>query len=129
MGLFSPIPKVAHERVVAALREAEERTTGEIRVVVARHKASDPVTAAQAYFKKFGMAKAQFRNGVLIFVAPRSRNFAVVGDQGIHEKCGEEAWAGIAKSMSERFRGGDFTEGIVHGIERAGEILAKAFPR
>lgn len=129
MGLFPSIPKVEHRRVVAALREAEARTTGEIRVVVARHKAADPVAAAQAYFKKFGMAKAGLRNGILIFVAPRSRNFAVIGDTGVHEKVGNEAWASIAASMGERFRDGEFTEAIVHGVERAGEILAKTFPR
>jgi uncharacterized membrane protein len=129
MSWLYPIPKVAHERVVAAIRDAEAKTSGEIRVVVARHKASDPIVMAQTYFKKFGMAKAPDRNGVLIFVAPRSRNFAVIGDTGIHEKCGEDAWATIAGSMGERFRAGDFTEGIVHGIERAGELLAMSFPR
>ena len=129
MSWLYPIPKVAHERVVAAIREAEAKTTGEIRVVVARHKAKDPVADAKAYFGKFGMGKAESRNGILIFVAPRSRNFAVIGDTGIHAKCGDAAWAGIASSMSERFRSGDFTEGIIHGIERAGELQARAFPR
>jgi uncharacterized membrane protein len=90
MSWLYPIPKVAHERVVAAIRDAEARTKGEIRVVVARHKTSDPVSAAQVYFKKFGMAKAQDRNGI---------------------------------------RSGEFTDGIVHGVERAGELLAQTFPR
>jgi uncharacterized membrane protein len=129
MSWLYPIPKVAHERVVAAIRDAESKTTGEIRVVVARHKAADPVAAAQVYFNKFGLAKAKDRNGILIFVAPRSRNFAVIGDTGIHEKCGDAAWSSIAASMGERFRSGEFTEGIVHGVERAGELLASSFPR
>jgi uncharacterized membrane protein len=129
MSWLYPIPKVAHERVVAAIRDAEGKTSGEIRVVVARHKAKDPVADAKAYFTKFGMAKARDRNGILLFVAPRSRNFAVIGDKGIHEKCGDAAWAGIASAMAERFRAGDFTDGIVHGIGRAGELLASSFPR
>jgi uncharacterized membrane protein len=129
MSWLYPIPKVSHERVVAAIRDAEARTSGEIRVVVARHKATDPVAEAQAYFKKFGMAKARDRNGILVFVAPRSRNFAVVGDTGIHEKCGDAAWAGIASAMGERFKAGEFTDGIVHGVQRAGELLAESFPR
>jgi uncharacterized membrane protein len=129
MSWLYPIPKVAHERVVAAIQKAEAKTSGEIRVVVARHKAMDPVAAAQVYFKKFGMAKATDRNGILIFVAPRSRNFAVIGDSGIHEKCGEAAWSSIAAAMGERFRKGDFTDGIAHGVERAGELLAASFPR
>jgi uncharacterized membrane protein len=129
MSWLYPIPKVSHERVVAAIRDAEAKTSGEIRVVVARHKASDPVAAAQTYFKKFGMAKVADRNGVLIFVAPRSRIFAVIGDTGIHSKCGDAAWASIASAMGERFKGGEFTDGIVHGVQRAGELLAESFPR
>lgn len=129
MSWLYPIPKVSHERVVAAIRDAEAKTSGEIRVVVARHKASDSIAEAQAYFKKFGMAKAPARNGILIFVAPRSRNFAVIGDTGIHEKCGDTAWASIASAMGERFKVGQFTDGIVHGIQRAGELLAESFPR
>jgi uncharacterized membrane protein len=129
MSWLYPIPKVAHERVVAAIGAAEARTSGEIRVVVARHKAKDPVAEAQAYFRKFGMAQAKDRNGVLIFVAPRSRNFAVIGDTGIHQKCGDAAWASIAAAMTELFRKGDFTDGIIHGVERAGELLASFFPK
>lgn len=123
------MPRIAHKRVLAAIRAAEAATSGEIRVLVARHKAADPVAAAQSYFNQLGMAKSPHRNGVLIFVAPRSRRFAVIGDKGVHEKCGDAFWTGLAEAMGERFRRGEFTEGLVHGIERAGELLAKHFPR
>ena len=49
------------------------------------------------------------RNGVLIFVAPRSRRFAIIGDQGVHEKCGESFWQELADAMSQFFKKGDFT--------------------
>jgi len=123
------MPRIAHKRVLAAIRAAELKTSGEIRVLVARHRTADPVAAAQAYFHRLGMAKSPHRNGVLIFLAPRSRRFAVIGDKGVHEKCGDSFWAGLAETMSERFRRGDFTDGLVHGIERAGELLATTFPR
>jgi uncharacterized membrane protein len=123
------MPRIAHKRVVAAIRAAEAGTSGEIRVLVARHKAADPVAAAQAYFNRLGMGKSPHRNGVLIFVAPRSRRFAVIGDKGVHEKCGDAFWTGLAEAMGERFRRGEFTDGLVHGVERAGELLAKTFPR
>jgi uncharacterized membrane protein len=123
------IPRIAHKRVVAAIQAAEAGTSGEIRVVVARHKAADPKAAAQGYFNRFGMAKSPHRNGILIFVAPRSRNFAVIGDSGVHEKCGDAFWDGLAAAMTDRFRRGEFTDGLIHGIERAGELLAKTFPR
>ena len=122
-------PRIAHKRVLDALRKAEAGTSGEIRVLIARHKAADPVSAAQSYFNRLGMANSRHRNGVLIFVAPRSRRFAVIGDTGVHEKCGDTFWTGLAKAMGDHFKRGDFTDGLVHGIERAGEMLAATFPR
>jgi uncharacterized membrane protein len=122
-------PTIDHERVVSALKAAEASTSGEIRVLVARHKANEPVAAAQAYFNELGMANSPSRNGILIFVAPRSRSFAVIGDSAVHEKCGDSFWTSLAEAMSGHFREGHFTEGLVHGVERAGELLAKTFPR
>lgn len=123
------MPKIDHDRVLAAIRAAEERSSGEIRVLVARHKSADPVAAAQGYFNELGMAKSPHRNGVLIYVAPRSRNFAVIGDSAVHEKCGDAFWKGLAEAMGGYFKDGRFTEGLVHGVERAGELLARTFPR
>jgi uncharacterized membrane protein len=123
------MPKIDHDRVLAAIRAAEARTSGEIRVLVARHKSADPIAAAQGYFDELGMAKSIYRNGVLIFVAPRSRNFAVIGDSAVHEKCGDAFWRGLADAMGGYFRDGKFTDGLVHGVDRAGELLARTFPR
>ncbi len=98
-------------------------------MLIARHKVAEPVPAAGHYFQQLGMAKSAHRNGVLIFLAPRSRNFAVIGDQAVHEKCGDAFWTGLAQAMGSHFRRGTFTDGLVHGIERAGELLAAHFPR
>jgi uncharacterized membrane protein len=129
MSWLSQAPKIDHDRVIAAIQAAEVGTSGEIRVTIARHKVEDPVVAAQAYFNKMGMADSPHRNGILIFVAPRSRKFAVIGDSAVHEKCGDAFWSSLAEAMGGYFRRGDFTAGLVHGIERAGELLAGTFPR
>jgi uncharacterized membrane protein len=126
-SIFSP--KVDHDRVLAAIRAAEVGTSGEIRVLIARHKAEDPVKTAQEYFNSTGMAQSPHRNGILIFVAPRSRRFAVIGDRAVHEKCGDLFWTSLAEAMGGYFRRGQFTDGLVHGIERAGELLGQTFPR
>lgn len=120
---------VDQARVVAAIAGAEARTSGEIRVFVSREAADDPVAAAQKQFERLGMTQTAARNGVLIFVAPRSHTFAVIGDQGVHEKCGESFWRDLAAAMTKHFQAGDFTGGLVLGIERAGELLAEHFPR
>jgi uncharacterized membrane protein len=129
MSWFLSLPKIDHDRVLSAIRAAEAGTSGEIRVAIARHKVEDPVAAAQAYFNKMGMANSPHRNGILIFVSPRSRKFAVIGDSAVHEKCGDAFWASLAQAMGSHFRSGDFTAGLVHGIERAGKLLAETFPR
>ena len=65
-------------RIVAAIREAEDRSRGEIRVHVAEGPVDDARAAAQADFERLGMTATAERNGVLILVAPESQAFAVV---------------------------------------------------
>jgi uncharacterized membrane protein len=120
---------VRHDDIVAAIREAEQLTSGEIRVFISRKETADAVAAAQAAFLHLGMEKTRERNAVLIFVAPRSHKFAVFGDAAVHEKCGESFWQDLAGAMSEHFRRSEFTPGIIHGVKRAGELLALHFPR
>lgn len=125
----SPHFSVDHARVVAAIAKAERKTAGEIRVLVAREKAEDPVVAARKHFERLGMTRTAARNGVLIFVAPRSHSFAIVGDTAIHERCGQAFWSEVALAMEQRFKQAEFTEGLVSGIEKAGALLADHFPR
>lgn len=127
--------KQFHERlrepeIVSAIRAAERKTSGELRVFIS-HKTdvADPVTAAQQEFARLGMAHTRERNGVLIFLAPGPRQFAVIGDAGVHARCGDAFWRELAQAMTAHFRAGEFTEGIVQGIHRAGELLAEHFPR
>jgi uncharacterized membrane protein len=129
MSVFSPTPAIDHDRVVAAIAAAELRTSGEIRILIARQKADDPVAAARSHFERLGMTQTAARNGVLIFVAPTSHTFAIVGDTAVHEKCGDDFWRDVAQSMEQQFRRGQFTEGLVNGVERAGALLAEYFPR
>lgn len=129
MNLFRPTLRVDEPSIVAAIVAAEQRTSGEIRVLVSHQAAPDAVAAAQNHFERLGMTQTAARNGVLIFIAPASRTFAVIGDTGIHEKCGDAFWRELADAMSEHFKHGDFTEGLVLGIDRAAALLATHFPR
>ena len=118
-----------HDRIVAAIRETEARSRGEVRVHVTHRAVDDARRAAERQFEKLGMTKTAERNGVLVFVAPASRTFAVVGDTGIHEKCGPAFWKDVAAAMEADFRAGRYTDGILKGIVRAGDELAAHFPR
>ena len=121
--------RLHHDGVVEAIRQAEQKTTGEIRVIVSHKHVEAPVTEAEKEFMRLGMNESPHRNGVLIFVAPRSHKFAVIGDRAVHEKCGNEFWQKLAETMTGYFSKSEFTEGIVHGVKKAGELLAEHFPK
>ena len=117
------------DRIVAAIAAAEKGTSGEIRVHLTRHAPKDLEARALRRFHLLGMTKTAERNGVLIYIAPRARVFRILGDTAIHEKCGEDFWKEVAAAMEAHFRQGKLTEGVVAGIERVGEVLARHFPR
>jgi uncharacterized membrane protein len=124
------LSKLEHDRIVAAIREAESRTSGQIRVFIQRGKLNvDPLVAAQKKFHRLGMHKTRARNAILIFVAPRAHKFAVVGDKAIHEKCGEQFWQRLVDGMREHFRNEKFSHALVEAIEEAGKALASHFPK
>jgi len=123
------IEKLRDKEIVEAIRQAELKTSGEIRVFITSHEIETPVSAAEAHFKEMGMDKTRDRNGVLIFVAPSSHKFAVIGDTGVHEKCGDPFWRALADEMSGDFKDGHFNRGLLRAIEKAGALLAEHFPR
>src|SRR5712691_6469774 len=124
------LSKLEHDRIVAAIREAESKTSGEIRVYIQRGKLDvEPLIAAQKKFHRLGMHKTLERNAVLIFVAPRAHKFAVVGDKAIHTKCGEEFWQHIVDAMRAHFQNEKFSHAIVEAIEEIGKLLAAHFPK
>jgi uncharacterized membrane protein len=124
------ISRLAHDRIVQAIHHAEAKTSGEIRVYIQRGKlTTDPLVAAQQRFHRLGMQNTRERNAVLIFVAPRMHQFAVVGDEAIHQKCGEALWQSIVGKMREHFRNERFSDAIVDAIHDVGAVLAEHFPR
>lgn len=118
-----------HERIVKAIQDAEARSRGEVRVHVSRQAVEDAQSAAARQFEALGMTRTAERNGVLLFVAPVSQTFAVIGDEGIHARCGPDFWKDVAAAMETDFRAGRYTDGIVKGVARVGEALATHFPR
>ena len=124
------LSKLEHHQIVSAIREAESRTSGEIRVFIQRGKLSaDSLEIAQKKFQRLGMHKTRERNAVLIFVAPRAHKFAVVGDKAIHEKCGEQFWRHVVSRMRMHFQSEKFSRAIAEAVQEIGKVLATHFPR
>ena len=116
-------------KVVSAIRAAEGRTNGQIRVFVTRHRPPDTMKAAQRAFARLKMARTHRRNGVLIFLAPETQSLAIVGDIAVHEKCGDGFWQEVVGAMTTHLRRGEFTAAILTGVHKAGAVLGEHFPR
>jgi len=116
-------------RVETAIRAAERRTSGELRVAFARFfLGRDVQAAAQRTFARQGMNRTKLRNAVLIFVAPVGRRCAIVADEGAHAAVEPAFWASVVAKMVARFRAGDLTGGVEAGIQEIGDRLAGPFP-
>jgi uncharacterized membrane protein len=116
------------DRVKAAIAAAEKQTSGEIRVSVSRFFYGSVRRAAEKAFDRLGMRATKDRNGILFFVVPSRRRFVVVGDEGIHEKVGQEFWDKLVAAMSGDFKEEKFNEGLIRGILECGRLLASHFP-
>jgi uncharacterized membrane protein len=130
MRTHSFIRQLEHDRIVSAIKAAESKTSGQIRIFLQRGKFEENVLErAQKKFVQLGMQKTRERNAILILVAPRVQKFAVVGDEGVHQKCGERFWQKLVEKMRGHFLREEFTDALVEGIESAGQLLARYFPK
>jgi uncharacterized membrane protein len=123
------LTEAERQTVLAAIRDAERKTSGEIRVHIEARCPGDPLVRATRVFEELGMTKTAERNGTLLYLALRDHKFAVIGDQGIHLRLPEGFWEEVREAMEERFRAGRFAEGLVRGVAAIGERLAAYFPR
>lgn len=122
--------KLDHKKIAQAIAAAEVNTSGEIRIYIERGPLPGDVLAeAEKQFLKLGMQETRERNAVLILVVPRAQKFAVVGDEGVHQKCGKVYWQGLIDAMHEHFLHEDYNQALVEAIERTGELLARHFPK
>jgi uncharacterized membrane protein len=126
--MVSILDKHAKYEILEAIRKAELSTSGEIRVHVRPKCGEDPMKEARKLFHRLKMDRTRHRNGVLIFVAWKSRRFAILGDEGIHIKVGEDFWKNARDVMQETFLRGDVVGGIVAGVRQVGEKLKSHFP-
>lgn len=118
------------EKVVHAISLAENKTSGEIRIVVENTVGDvEPITKAQQYFEELEMHKTILRNGVLIYLAVADHQFAIIGDAGIDQNVQDEFWESTKDKMVSFFRKGDYVNGLIEGIHEVGDQLQQFFPR
>ncbi len=136
MGIFSFLSRKQNwftqqenETIVNAIRAAEKRTSGEIRVFIeSRCSYVDPVDRAVEIFFGLKMDKTEDRNGVVLYIAMKDHQLAVFGDKGIHEKVGTEFWNKEVNKMLSSFSKENYTGGIVQIVTEIGDALVSNFP-
>jgi uncharacterized membrane protein len=119
---------VEHDRVHRAIQAAEQGTSGDIVLYISRRGAVDPLAAAHHEFRKLRLGDATNKNGLLIFLAPKSQKFAIVGGAAFHDKVGQAWWDELAALLARHLKENRYTDGLVATIEEAGRALRTHFP-
>ena len=122
------LSKEEEQEIVEAIRIAEKNTSGEIRVHIEKTTSQDPYDRAKEVFHELRMDETELKNGVLIYLAVDDHHFIICGDKGINDLVEPDFWDCTRDVMASQFKKGDFKQGLVDGILRAGERLQKHSP-
>ena len=124
-SFFTPTQE---EQILQAIKTAEERTSGEIRVHIESRCKKEPMDRAVELFYSLGMETTKQRNGVLIYIATSDHKLAIIGDSGINEVVPAGFWNNALDFMRASFKKDLFLTGICGAIELVGEQLLSYFP-
>lgn len=123
------LSKQEEEEIVDAIRVAEKKTSGEIRVHLEPTTGKlDIFDRAMEVFHMLKMDNTKQSNGVLIYVAVEDRNFVIYGDSGINDVVPTDFWESTKDRIVSQFKKNNFKQGLIDGILIAGEQLQKHFP-
>lgn len=114
--------------LVEAIKQAENQSTGEIRVHIDSTSVDNNAKVAFDVFKKLGMDQTKERNAVLFHVNFEKKYLTIIGDKGIHEKVHQEFWDNLHDKITHAFSEGKYFEGLRSAILETGVELKKFFP-
>jgi hypothetical protein len=121
--------KEEEERMVEAIRSAEKQTSGEIRLFMEQRCAFlNPLDRAKEVFAELEMFKTKDRNAVLLYIATKDHQLAVLGDEGIYQKMGQAFWDSEVKLILSEFKQHHFIDGVCKIIGDVGVALRENFP-
>ncbi len=116
------------EQVIQAITEAEKNTSGEIKVHIESQSQKPPLERAMEVFVELGIHQTEARNGVLIYICLQSKQLAILGDEGINNVVEPDFWECTRNLILDYFKNGQYKEGLIKGVLRAGERLKNFFP-
>ncbi|MCC2546002.1 TPM domain-containing protein [Hymenobacter sp. BT175] len=127
--MTNPLTPEQEARLVAAIRQAEITTSGEIRVHLEDVcPTPEPLDRAAQVFADLNMHRTELRNGVLFYLAWQARQFAVIGDAAINAAVSDDFWEITKETVLNHFRAEDYVTGLEKGVKMVGEQLQKYFP-
>ena len=123
------LTKDQQSKIIAAIKDAEHRTSGEVKVHIEELcPTADVMERAKEVFFYLAMEKTALKNGVLFYLALEDKKFAILGDSGIDKAVPTGFWESTKEILGNHFSKGDFVGGLTQGIHKAGEQLKKYFP-
>jgi len=115
-------------RLIEAIKNAENTTSGEIKVHVEENCFIDLLDRTAEVFAKLKMHETKARNGVLIYIAFEDHLFSIIGDKGVNSVVDPNYWEEVRDAMSQHFSSDDLIGGLEAGITEVGKILKDFFP-
>ncbi|MCB0445122.1 MAG: TPM domain-containing protein [Gelidibacter sp.] len=122
------LTKEEEQHIVEAIRIAERNTSGEIRVHIEGSSKTDTFKRTLEVFHYLKMNNTKLQNGVLIYVAVKDKAFVIYGDKGINDVVPDNFWDSTKNLMQNHFKSGNYKQGLVEGILKAGKVLETYFP-
>lgn len=122
------LTKEQEQVLIQAITEAEQQTSGELRIHIESNPDTDPMERAKKVFEMLEMHQTALRNGVLFYVATAQRSFVILGDKGIHELVAKDFWNEVKETVIGHFKEDNYVRGLKEGVLMAGQQLQAFFP-
>ncbi len=121
--------RIDQPRLTAALKDVEHHTRGRVYVYVSHRAVDDPLAQAQRRFDHLGLSQFHHHQPVaLIYIAPRTHKFAILGNAALHERCGDAYWNGLAESFGLALKTGDVTAALLEVLASLKATMLEQFP-
>ncbi|MCX7149554.1 MAG: TPM domain-containing protein [Rhodocyclales bacterium] len=118
-----------------AVTACEKSHRGELRFVVegplpvsVLWRAMSPRTRAADLFSALRIWDTEENSGILIYVQLVDRKVEILADRGIAARVAQAEWDAVCRAMEANFRRGEWRNGALQAVTRAGELLTSHFP-
>jgi uncharacterized membrane protein len=129
-------PPEALALIERTIKEGETTHSGQVRFAVEGALDGRPLLKDQSareraldIFSLLRIWDTAHNNGVLIYLLLADHDVEIVADRGIDAKVGTAGWEMICKVMETDFKAGNFTGGVIKGIQAVSRQLAAHFPK